>query len=222
MRFDFTAYRHLTHFIAACMGEYTEVVLYSFEDINQSVIEIARPGISGIQLGDPLSGFAVTAMKDKGKEGPPYYLDHSYPTADGRTLKANSFLILDRQQLPMGMLTAYTDVAMYHHIAGIFQRMAGSIANGGRDLAAERGAATVPMQDLTPTAVIQQAVDEVTGGNPAALSRLTTKEKIAIVARLNQDGFFLIKGAVSQVAKVIGASEATVYRYLSNLTKPMA
>ena len=217
MTFDFTAYKHLTHFVAACMGEFTEVVLYSFEDINVSVIEIANPGISGVMLGDPLSGFAVSAMKDKGKEGPPYYLNHAYKTKEGKCLKANSLLILDKNHLPMGMLSAYTDVFMYQHIAGVFERLAGVSAAINKDLASERGQLLI--QDITPAEMIQMAVDEVTGGNLMTLSRLNTQEKIAIVSRLNKDGFFLIKGAVSQVAKVIGASEATVYRYLSNLTK---
>ncbi len=220
MKFDFTTYRHLTHFIAACMGEFTEVVLYSFEDINHSVIELAHTGnvsISGISLGDPLSGFAVTAMKDKGKEGPPYYLKHTDKVADNRSLIANSFLILDKQKLPMGMITAYTDVSMYQHVAGIFERLAGGASHQQREYAADKG--QIMIQELSPSAMIQQVVDEITGGNPITIKRLTTKEKIAIVERLNREGLFLIKGAVSQVASVIEVSEATVYRYLSNLTK---
>lgn len=49
--------------------------------------------------------------------------------------------------------------------------------------------------------------------------RLTVDEKMEIVRRLNGDGFFLMKGAVSQIAMILGTSEATIYRYLSSVNK---
>ena len=43
------------------------------------------------------------------------------------------------------------------------------------------------------------------------------EEKIRIVENLHRAGLFSMKGAVSEVAAQLGASEATVYRYLSKL-----
>ncbi len=49
--------------------------------------------------------------------------------------------------------------------------------------------------------------------------KYTVDEKMAVVRRLNDDGFFLMKGAVSQVAAMLGSSEATIYRYLGKISK---
>lgn len=219
MSFDFMPYRHLTHFIAAMMGEYTEVVLYSFENMEHSVIEVANGGISGVQIGDPLSGFAIAAMKDKGKDGPPYYLHHKAKSKEGRPLGAHSFIILDRHKNPMGMLSVYSNVEIYTKMAAYFERLARVEAtlNVVQETINEKP--LIQTHELSPEGVIQQAISEVTKGEFVASKRLSTHEKISVVSKLNQEGFFLIKGAVNQVSKVLAVSEATVYRYLSNLTK---
>ncbi len=47
--------------------------------------------------------------------------------------------------------------------------------------------------------------------------RLTTDEKINIVEKMNERGAFLLKGAVKDAAEVLDCSQATIYRYLSEL-----
>ena len=64
---------------------------------------------------------------------------------------------------------------------------------------------------------VRTAVEEVTGRAGLPSERLTMEEKIRIVENLHRAGLFSMKGAVSEVAAQLGASEATVYRYLSKL-----
>lgn len=47
--------------------------------------------------------------------------------------------------------------------------------------------------------------------------RMTQSEKLAVVERLDAKGVFLLKGAVKDVAKTLGCSQASVYRYLSKI-----
>lgn len=49
--------------------------------------------------------------------------------------------------------------------------------------------------------------------------RLTQKEKIMIVEKLNAMHLFQIKGAISKTATRLYCSEATIYRYLSKIEK---
>lgn len=216
--FDFTPYRHLTHFMGACLGDTTEVVLYSFEDMNHSVIDIANPGISGISLGDPLTGFAIAAMKDKGKDGPPYYLNHITFSKEKLPLRSNSLIILDSQKNPLGMLSTHTDVSTYQAAAQLLQKLA--FMPYGPEVGDKNVAVEMAVVQSSPVDMIQSVIQDVTQSVGLAVTRLTTVEKIEIVSRLNEEGFFLIKGAVSLVAQMISASDATIYRYLSNLTKP--
>ena len=66
---------------------------------------------------------------------------------------------------------------------------------------------------------ISEAMETVMNGclqnSDISPDRLTQSEKIHIVEILNQRGIFLLKGAVSQVAKQLCCSEPTIYRYLN-------
>ena len=40
-----------------------------------------------------------------------------------------------------------------------------------------------------------------------------------IIEELDASGAFLVKGAVKEIARILGCSQATIYRYLSNVKK---
>ena len=47
--------------------------------------------------------------------------------------------------------------------------------------------------------------------------RLTSEERLKIIAALEANGIFLLKGAVKDVAAGLHCSQASVYRYLSQV-----
>ena len=49
--------------------------------------------------------------------------------------------------------------------------------------------------------------------------QLDADERLGIVAALEPQGIFLLKGAVKEVADALGCSQATVYRYLAQVRK---
>ena len=49
------------------------------------------------------------------------------------------------------------------------------------------------------------------------VEHLKKDEKVKIVAALKEKGVFLLKGAVTEVAKQLDSSEATIYRYLNEV-----
>ena len=52
--------------------------------------------------------------------------------------------------------------------------------------------------------------------------QLDADERLGIVAALEPQGIFLLKGAVKEVADALGCSQATVYRYLAQVRKESA
>lgn len=211
--FDFSSYRHLVDFLAGCLGEDTEVVLYSFEDLNRAVIAVANGHVGGHRIGDPLTGFAVAKLKDKGKEGPPYYLNHLSRSKTGMPLRSSSLFLLDRHGNPMGLLSVNTDVTRYRQAAAVLQKLA--------TLPDETAAAQSDGEDdrypATPRELIDDIILAVSQDAGIPTDRLSVAEKMDVVRRLQAEGFFLLKGAVSQVAGLLSVSEATVYRYLSKI-----
>ena len=51
----------------------------------------------------------------------------------------------------------------------------------------------------------------------AAAEHLTQDEKMHVVAQLDSQGVFLLKGAVRDVAERLHCSQASVYRYLTRI-----
>ncbi|MDR2246661.1 MAG: helix-turn-helix domain-containing protein [Treponema sp.] len=52
-----------------------------------------------------------------------------------------------------------------------------------------------------------------------ASERLSQEERLAIIERLMDRGIFLLRGSVSSVAQKLRCSEASLYRYISIITK---
>jgi len=222
--FDFSSYIQLVDFLGACFGENTEVVLYDFKDINNSVIAIYNGHISGRTLGAPLTSFALSKLKDKGKEGPPYYLEYLSMTKNNTPLKSNSFFILDKNGNPRGMISINTDVTRYQQAADLLQKLAflptsKMIENDNNNNTNNNN--NIEAFHTSPKDLIQGIINDVTHSGEISIERLTVDEKIEIVKRINTEKFFLIKGAVSEVAEALGISEATVYRYLSKINRDM-
>ncbi len=213
--FDFTSYIHLVDFLGACFGDNTEVVLYDFKDINHSVIAIHNGHISGRTVGAPITSFALSKLKDKGKEGPPYYLDYLGMSRHNTTLKSNSFFILDKGGKPRGMLSINIDVSKYQEAANLLQKLAFLPAVKP----VEKGNNNIEAFHSSPRDMIHGIINEVTNSGEISIERLTAEEKVEIVKRLNSEKLFLIKGAVNEVADALGISIATVYRYLGKINK---
>ena len=71
------------------------------------------------------------------------------------------------------------------------------------------------MRDL-----LERAVMETMGSCEAIVrERLTQEDRLSIVERLNNSGLFQLKGAVGEAAQYLYCSEASIYRYLSKISK---
>lgn len=212
--FDFTSYIQLVDFLGACFDEHTEVVLHGFDDVDHSVIAISNGHISGRAVGAPLTGFALSKLKDKGKEGPPFYLNYLGVSKKDISLRCNSFFILDKQGDPRGMICINTDVSKYQDMMEAIKKLAFLPS-----LETDEKVDDIEFLQVSSKDMINSIISEVTKTTTIEAERLTVDEKIEIVRRINAEKFFLIKGSVSQVAASIKSSEATVYRYLSKLNK---
>ena len=213
--FDFSAYIHMVHFLGGCLDANTEIVLYSLDNIKSSIIAIHNGHISGRKIGDPLSNFAISKMKDKGKDGPPYYLNYLGLSKDNTPLRSSSYFILDKAGIPRGVLTINIDVTKYQRAAELLNQLA--YLPGVENTSGDNS--DVDRLQSTPKDLIMDIIYDVTGNKEIETTRLTMDEKLEVVKRLNAENFFLMKGAVSQIATVLDTSEASIYRYLSKVNR---
>jgi len=205
----------MVHFLGGCLDANTEIVLYSLDNIKSSIIAIHNGHISGRKIGDPLSNFAISKMKDKGKDGPPYYLNYLGLSKDNTPLRSSSYFILDKSGIPRGVLTINIDVTKYQKAAELLNQLA--FLPGVENIAGDNS--DVDRLQSTPKDLIMDIISDVTGNKEIETTRLTMDEKLEVVKRLNLENFFLMKGAVSQIASVLDTSEASIYRYLSKVNR---
>jgi len=213
--FDFTSYIHLVNFLGGCLDSNTEIVLFSLDNINSSIVAIHGGHISGRKVGDPLTNFAISKLKDKGKDGPPYYLNYVGVSKDGTPLRSSSFFILDKSGNPRGVLTISSDVTKYQKAAELLAQLA--FLPNMETVSSE--SVDIERFQATPKDLILEIIFDVTKSKDIDTRRLTPDEKIEVVRRLNVENFFLMKGAVSQIASLLDSSDATIYRYLSKINK---
>ena len=202
-------YQALVPFLGQALGPDYEVALHDLTSETGAVAALANGGVTGQSLGAPLCGMARRFVQDglwRTREFVAGYQAES--TARGR-LRASALFIRDGEEL-IGMLCLYFDAAKYSRMAQELLALCGLHGEGGR------GAGAEPLTAALPDTV-RAAVEEVTGRAGLPPERLTMEEKIRIVETLHRAGLFSMKGAVSEVAAQLGASEATVYRYLSKL-----
>ncbi len=197
------------------MDSNTEIVLFSLDNINSSIVAIHGGHISGRKVGDPLTNFAISKLKDKGKDGPPYYLNYVGVSKDGTPLRSSSFFILDKSGNPRGVLTISSDVTKYQKAAELLAQLA--FLPNMETVSSE--SVDIERFQATPKDLILDIIFDVTKSRDIDTRRLTPDEKIEVVRRLNVENFFLMKGAVSQIASVLDSSDATIYRYLSKINK---
>lgn len=212
--FDFTPFLHLVDFLAGCFDDNTEIVLHDFTDISHSIVKIHNGHITGRSVGGPLTSFALSKLKDKGKEGPPYYLNYPGLSRNNTPLRSSSCFLLDRTGNPRGMLCVNTDVEKYRQAEAVLHQLAflPSAPPSGQ------AAPNVEAFQSSPRDLIDTVIAQVTRSREIAVDRLTFEEKMEVVRRLNEDKLFLLKGAVNEVASVLGVSVPTMYRYLKKIT----
>ena len=214
-------YEILVSFLGEVLGPDYEIVLHDLRDKAKSIIAIAHGEISGRAVGDPLTGKALELLAERGYEGADFSVNYSGISKDGEPLRSSSLFIKDDDGKPVGMLCVNFDDGRFTDIATQVLRLCHP------DEFVERTIATIRLaDDEAPENVpnsISALTDNVIAGIVAKrgvpVDRLTQEEKIEIIDLLHGKGVFLMKGAVSYVAKVLASSEASVYRYLSKLNK---
>ena len=85
------------------------------------------------------------------------------------------------------------------------------LSGGGRPADPE---APVEFFSASVEQVFERAVGRLFGGSGRP-ARLTQAQKRVLVRLLDQEGVFRLKGSAAEVARLMGASPASVYRYLT-------
>lgn len=218
-------YIDLVEFIGNFLPPNCEIVLHNVENVDKSIVAMKNNHISGRDIGGPITDFGLMLLKDKVYEKKDYILNYSSKSKDGRIFRSSTYFVKNDYNELIAMLCVNIDLSVTSKIKNFFDEYLSTYLGGDniKDNFVEENINVKNDTDIIEH--LENSVDDIVSNIiqqnltnlNIPLERLSAEERIEIVRILNENGIFLIKGSVAEVAKQLGVSENTVYRYINKL-----
>ncbi|WP_198595225.1 helix-turn-helix transcriptional regulator [Vibrio splendidus] len=190
--------------IADLIGPYCEVVIHSFESLENSVVKIVNGHHTGREIGSPITDLGLrmwSAFEKTGEVSPKSYFTNA---ADGSLLKSTTCVLAGPQQKPIGMLCINMNLSFpFPEIVK-----------------------TLMPQCNVPQAIVSEtfsnnANDVIQQALSSAIKEVDQDETIsskgrnkAIIRCLFDNGVFELKETTTQVSEQLGISRQAVYKFI--------
>jgi predicted transcriptional regulator YheO len=216
-------YFQLVEFLGSIMGDHCEVVLHDVSNLENSIVAIKNSHISDRKVGGAITDLVLRILQNKSYVEKDFLINYSGKTKVGKIVRSSTFFIKDHAGNVVGMLCFNIDVSDMVKTCNLLNSMINGTShipsNGLYMEGKVPGDSTSPIEDLhgsieeLTTSIIQKTLSNI----DIPPERMSPEEKMDVIQKLNDNGVFLIKGAVSEVSNYLKSSEATVYRYLNKV-----
>lgn len=198
--------RRIADAIVSFFGRNCEVCLHDLSSLRHSLVYIAGD-VTGRKTGAPATDLLVRALQQNCAEDL-----HAYQTTsgNGRPLKSSTVFIRSACGEPLFAFCINFDTTDFFNASQALQPFVNSL---------EQTPETSETFALAPEETIECLVKRsilALGKQPVTMA---PDEKTRLIALLEQDGVFRLKGAVEQVARHVGVSRYTIYHYLRKIRK---
>ena len=205
-------YIPVTEFIAEMMGPDTEVILYSVTD--RSVYYVINPMDEEMVVGSGLRSLERRFLENRLYDHESFVVNYRALSKHRNKLKsATLFLRGDNRQL-IAMLTVNANVDRLVELRDMLNEM----VSGHRPYDNQHGTSFYNSFEVSVEGIVSTTIRKELDKYKVPPDRLSQQEKIEIVRCLDQQGIFLVKGAIVEVAKSLQTTETTIYRYLNKLS----
>lgn len=197
--------------VAGTVGSRCEIVVHDLRDLSCSIVKIANSHVTGRSVGGCMTDYGVRLLKQNCPEN--LFLNYSTTAADGRRMKSSTMLFRDESGVPVASLCINIDVDDLIRLNPWFQEISQP------SIEAEFGNTPVETFRKDVAETLQEAAQHVLGKLRLPPTLLRKEDRLGIVSDLEEQGFFLIKGAVDFLAGKLGISKFSVYSYLMEIRK---
>lgn len=205
-------YIPVTEFIAEMMGPDTEVILYSVTD--RSVYYVINPMDEEMVVGSGLRSLERRFLENRLYDHESFVVNYRALSKHRNKLKsATLFLRGDNRQL-IAMLTVNANVDRLVELRDMLNEM----VSGHRPYDNQHGTSFYNSFEVSVEGIVSTTIRKELDKYKVPPDRLSQQEKIEIVRCLDQQGIFLVKGAIVEVAKILLTTETSIYRYLNKLS----
>lgn len=193
--------------IAGLLGSHCEVALHDLRDLSASIVKIVNGHVTGRRVGGGMTDYGLTMIK---AENSSLFLDYSSRTPDARPLKSAGMVFRDEDGEPIAMLCINwdtTNIVNIEYLKEVLLPFAPIDLKGRPD-------ETFQVDIGTTLHEITRKVLDNSGIPPRLMKK---EDRLEVVAKLEERGFFMMKGAVSHLARRLGISKFSVYAYLEEV-----
>ena len=207
-------YIKLVNFLGMVLGPTYEIALHDLSMGDETVIAIANGQITNRSLGAPLTNPVLGFMSRERYKTVDYEVNYTALSVEQKSLRSSTFYIKDANEL-VGLLCITFDDTAYRSISKSIM----SLCHPDELLSENKFEQIEDLKIGEDTEIFGRSIEAIIKDGSINMTKLKKKEKIKIVSALKEKGIFLLKGAVPEVALLLNSSEATIYRYLSEVEK---
>ena len=220
----------IVEFLGNALGQDYEVVLHDLGSDPPAIAAITNSHISGRSVGSPLTEAALQMLSAQAYKMNDFVCNYKGITEDGHILRSSTMFIKDSKGELIGLLCINFDDSRFQELQG---SILSTIHPGAfletntddskvsppipKDNSAVPHTAMTENYPVDISSLMQKIFDDATVSLPTSIDRLNQYERKDIIEKLNEQGLFQLKGAISFVAKKFSCSTATIYRYLSEI-----
>lgn len=203
----FERYIQIAEVLGKLFPNMLEVVVHDFKDLDHSVIHIVNGHISGRKVGDAASELGIRRLLEK-EAIPDVLVNYINRNARGQKFKSASIAIRDDKGKMIGAFCFNVDLSHFEQFQSFldhFTRCETNMIVGANDINDKQISHVDELQHEINQCLLQTGLSSV---------QLTYKDKQSIVSRLNQQGFFNKRGAISAIATSLQLTRQSIYNYL--------
>ncbi len=202
-------YKRIGEIMVSTFGSKCEVVLHDFKDVASSVIYVVG-NVTNRAIGAPLTDLVLGIWHkygDDARDLPSYRSS----TKEGKILRSATTFIRNSEGKIVGAFCTNFDITDMLGFYSFIDELTFTPESSHKQ--SEETYATSMSETIE--SCLENAIREK-GKVPLAMDR---QERIALISYLEEQGAFVVKGAVGLIAQKMSISKYTVYAYLKEARK---
>ena len=210
-------YIPIMKFLALYLGDGCELILCD----TQKVLHTENSFDNLTHIGEPVGEIQQAFINNPKCHSLPYSVNYRATSSSGEKRRSATLFIKEDETLT-GLLTINMKISSLLSLRELLEKMInGNTSHHSSDMPNMSKKATEDYENLSSStsALINSVIVEACIRFGVTPERFTTAEKKSIVREMDTRGIFLVKGAISEVAKELKSSDATIYRYLQQIDK---
>lgn len=197
-------------FMSEIMGPDTELVLYDTETMKASYV--IHPLDEEMVAGSNMRSLERSFLENKVYEEKEYIVNYRALSKGKNKLKSATLFLKEEDGSLSGILTVNMNVDKLIELRDVLDVI---VSGKGEDK--KKSQQFYDSFEISVEGMVKNAINAEVDRYGVEPSRLSHNEKMDIVRILDKRGIFLVKGAIGELASVLGTTETSIYRYLNKI-----